>query len=276
MTPLRQRMLDALELRGMAVRTQESYIDAVARSGPALQAQSRRAQRRGGAGLSPAPAARAPALALHGQPVRLRVPVPVRHRARIGRRGVPHPAGHRAAAAARDPLARGDRAAVCRDHPTRAAHLPDAGLRHGPAPVGAVHLRVADIDSHADRMCIRVVQGKGGKDRYVPLEQDVLDVLRAWWHSAHPRRWLFASRDGSQPISDASRQKWYQAARAAQASPSAGASTRCATAMPLTCWRPARTCTACRSGWATAMSAPPRATCIWPGPTCPMAPGAIR
>ena len=31
MTPLRQRMLDALVLRGMALRTQESYIDAVAR-----------------------------------------------------------------------------------------------------------------------------------------------------------------------------------------------------------------------------------------------------
>ena len=31
MTPLRQRMLDALQLRGMAARTQESYIDAVAR-----------------------------------------------------------------------------------------------------------------------------------------------------------------------------------------------------------------------------------------------------
>ena len=31
MTPLRQRMLDALVLRGMATRTQEAYIDAVAR-----------------------------------------------------------------------------------------------------------------------------------------------------------------------------------------------------------------------------------------------------
>ena len=31
MTPLRQRMLDALVLRGMAERTQEAYIGAVAR-----------------------------------------------------------------------------------------------------------------------------------------------------------------------------------------------------------------------------------------------------
>ena len=31
MTPLRQRMLDALVLRGMAARTQESYLEAVSR-----------------------------------------------------------------------------------------------------------------------------------------------------------------------------------------------------------------------------------------------------
>ena len=31
MTPLRMKMLDALMLRGMAGRTQEAYIDAVAR-----------------------------------------------------------------------------------------------------------------------------------------------------------------------------------------------------------------------------------------------------
>jgi integrase len=77
------------------------------------------------------------------------------------------------------------------------------------------HLRVADIDSHADRMCIRVVQGKGGKDRYVPLSPDVLDALRAWWRSRRPPLWLFpGGADPSQPISVATPQKWYQAARA--------------------------------------------------------------
>jgi integrase/recombinase XerD len=77
------------------------------------------------------------------------------------------------------------------------------------------HLRVCDIDSHTDRMCIRVVQGKGGKDRYVPLEQDALELLRAWWRSTHPRLWLFPGQgEGLQPINDATAQKWYQAARA--------------------------------------------------------------
>ena len=77
------------------------------------------------------------------------------------------------------------------------------------------HLRVCDIDSHTDRMCIRVVQGKGGKDRYVPLAPDVLQALRTWWYSSHPQLWFFPSHaDPSQPISEATPQKWYQAARA--------------------------------------------------------------
>jgi DDE superfamily endonuclease/Phage integrase family/Phage integrase, N-terminal SAM-like domain len=48
-------------------------------------------------------------------------------------------------------------------------------------------LRAQHIDSHADRMCIRVQQGKGGKDRYVPLSEDVLQLLRTWWRAQHPR-----------------------------------------------------------------------------------------
>ena len=37
------------------------------------------------------------------------------------------------------------------------------------------------IDGPADRMCIRVAQGKGGKDRDVPLAADVLRVLHECW-----------------------------------------------------------------------------------------------
>ena len=75
------------------------------------------------------------------------------------------------------------------------------------------HLRVADIDSAADRMCIRVVQGKGGKDRYVPLACDVLEHLRAWWQLARCRDWLFcAARDATQALDAKSVQRWYRAA----------------------------------------------------------------
>ena len=40
-------------------------------------------------------------------------------------------------------------------------------------------LKVGDIDS--DQMIIRVVQGKGKKDRQVTLPKDLLGLLRAWW-----------------------------------------------------------------------------------------------
>ncbi|WP_198320699.1 tyrosine-type recombinase/integrase [Azohydromonas aeria] len=71
----------------------------------------------------------------------------------------------------------------------------------------------ADIDSAADRLRIRVVQGKGGKDRYVPLAADVLEVLRAWWRQARPRQWLFtAASDTSQALERRVGQRWYYTA----------------------------------------------------------------
>ena len=55
----------------------------------------------------------------------------------------------------------------------------------------AVHLKLTDIDSK--RMCVRIEQGKGRKDRYVPLSAKLLKVLRCYWGSQrrHSRTWLF-------------------------------------------------------------------------------------
>ena len=61
-----------------------------------------------------------------------------------------------------------------------------------------VNLKVADIDSA--RMVIRVEQGKGQKDRYVMLSQDLLELLRQWWKVKRPRGWLFPGREPGQPI----------------------------------------------------------------------------
>jgi site-specific recombinase XerD len=75
------------------------------------------------------------------------------------------------------------------------------------------NLRVSDIDSHTDRRCVRVVQGNGAKDRYMPLGADVLQLLRAWWRIAHPSVWLFhAAQDPAQPLHARSAQRWYRAA----------------------------------------------------------------
>lgn len=50
-------------------------------------------------------------------------------------------------------------------------------------------LRVGDIDR--ERMLIRVRQGKGKKDRYVPLSPTLLEVLGGCAKLAEPTAWLF-------------------------------------------------------------------------------------
>jgi site-specific recombinase XerD len=64
-------------------------------------------------------------------------------------------------------------------------------------------LKLADIDSQ--RMIIHVVNGKGGKDRDLPLSPALLETLRAHWRWLKPRTYLFPSRmhrDCEQPITD--------------------------------------------------------------------------
>ena len=51
------------------------------------------------------------------------------------------------------------------------------------------HLQVRDIDSRA--MLIHVSDGKGGRDRYVPLSPTLLQTLREHWRWMKPKTWLF-------------------------------------------------------------------------------------
>jgi len=73
------------------------------------------------------------------------------------------------------------------------------------------HLKVTDIDSK--RMTIRVEQGKGAKDRYTLLSPRLLAELRRYWTFYRPKLWLFTSRDGLEPISDGTVQKIYHHAK---------------------------------------------------------------
>jgi len=76
-----------------------------------------------------------------------------------------------------------------------------AGLRASEV----VHLKVTDIDS--TRMIVRVVQGKGRRDRYAMLSPSLLELLREWWHQGHaqgqmrPGGWLFPGRNPVRPLS---------------------------------------------------------------------------
>jgi len=50
-------------------------------------------------------------------------------------------------------------------------------------------LKVSDVDSQ--RMMIRIQQGKGSRDREVPLSPKLLETLRAYWRWMKPRTFLF-------------------------------------------------------------------------------------
>jgi site-specific recombinase XerD len=53
----------------------------------------------------------------------------------------------------------------------------------------AVHLQVRDIDS--ERMVVHVHRGKGSRDRYIPLPQSILEMLREFWCTHRHPTWLF-------------------------------------------------------------------------------------
>ena len=62
-----------------------------------------------------------------------------------------------------------------------------------------LHLRVGDIDS--SRMVVHVRQGKGAKDRLVPVSLCLLQHLRAYWLQFRPRTWLFPGQRSDQTMS---------------------------------------------------------------------------
>ena len=70
-------------------------------------------------------------------------------------------------------------------------------------------LTVSDIDGK--RMQLRVL-GKGGKERYVPLPEKTLDLLRSYWLVQRPQHWLFTNKKKDGPIGYSTIQKAFKAA----------------------------------------------------------------
>jgi site-specific recombinase XerD len=92
------------------------------------------------------------------------------------------------------------------------------GLRAGEV----TRLRVGDIDRA--QVIIRVVEGKGRKDRNVMLPDDVLALLEAWWLERPKRHdagmaphqlWIFPGRSVERPITPRQYTRLFQEALAA-------------------------------------------------------------
>ena len=74
-----------------------------------------------------------------------------------------------------------------------------------------VVLKPEHIDS--GRMLIRVEQGKGRKDRYTLLSENLLPELRHYYRSCKPKTWLFPSRSREEHLSDRTAQRIYDNAK---------------------------------------------------------------
>jgi len=81
-----------------------------------------------------------------------------------------------------------------------------------------VHLKVSDIDGQ--RKMLHVHQAKGNKDRYVPLPDACLNILRQQWLTHHNPVWLFPAlgqdwldpRKARKPMSESGVQRAFRAA----------------------------------------------------------------
>ena len=223
MTELRQRMIDAMVQRGFAARTQETYIRAIRRMAkhyrrdPALytpqevQAYLLHMVKHEQLSYSSMNQAACAAQFLfntvlgHGRE-HFHVPfakVPAKQPELLAREEI-------------------SRLLVACTHPTRRMLLQTiyaTGLRVSEACA----LKVTDIDSAPDRMCVRVASGKGGKGRYSILSPTLLGLLRAYVRNQRPSTWLFANTSGAQAISiDMAQRAYYDARARAQITKSGG------------------------------------------------------
>lgn len=75
----------------------------------------------------------------------------------------------------------------------------------------AVNLEPHHIESN--RMMVRVEQGKGCKDRYTVLSKTSLELLREYWRSYRPGKWIFFGRDKNLPMPIGTAQKVFYKAK---------------------------------------------------------------
>ena len=203
-SPMRQRLIDDMNVRGFSRQTQRNYIRDVGRFASYLRRpvdtttaedlrQFQIDQREAGV---PAPTMNSIVSALRFLFTQtLDRPDLARRLVRISHpRTLP-------TVLSPDEVARLLEATTCIKHQAALAVAYGAGLRV--AEVAA--LKVGDIDSQ--RMLIRVERGKGGRYRNAMLPADLLALLREWWRLGrrqgvmHRDGWMFPGQHMSKPIS---------------------------------------------------------------------------
>jgi integrase/recombinase XerD len=203
-SPLRQRLIDDMNVRRFSRETQRNYIRDVGRFATFL-------------GRSPDTATAEDVRRFQIEQRDAGVPTPTMNsivsalrffftytvdRPDLARKAirVPHPR-NLPVVLSRDEVARLLNATTNLKHQAALSVAYGAGLRV--AEVAA--LKVTDIDS--ERMLIRVERGKGGRYRNAMLPTDLLTLLREWWKVGHQqgvmRRdgWLFPGQHAMKPIS---------------------------------------------------------------------------
>jgi site-specific recombinase XerD len=211
MTPLRQQLLEELVLRGCSDRTQEAYVQQayqLAKFFHQSPAQLTNEQVR--------------AYLLHLAQERQLAPSSINQAVCALRFLYEHvlhrevQSLHQALPFTRKPILRPQVYSIVElerlftvgcPHPKHRAFLMTvygAGLRLNEA----CHLKAEHLD--AARQQIRIVQGKGRKDRYTLLSPRLLDELRSYWRLFRPQHWLFpATRTPELPMVDATGQRIY-------------------------------------------------------------------
>lgn len=205
MTPLRKRMIEALELRGVSPKTLKLYIDCVARFARHF-------------GKSPEQLGSADVRTyllylIHERKVAWSTYKQALAALRFLYRWVlqqgevvqdiraPRPERRLPVVLSFDEVHRFFAAIPSFKYRTLLMFAYAAGLRVSEA----ARVRVADIDSQ--RMVIRIVQGKRKKDRYTILSPLLLQMLRHYWWAARPKDYLFPGRGKSGVVSSSSVQR---------------------------------------------------------------------
>ncbi len=216
-SPLRQRLIDDMNMRRFSRETQRNYLRDIGRLATFL-------------GRSPDTATADDLRRFQIEQQEDGVPVPTMNsivsalrffftrtldRPDLARRLVRLAHPRNLPVLSRDEVARLLNATTCIKHQAALSVAYGAGLRVAEVSM----LKVTDVDS--ERMLLRVERGKGGRYRNAMLSEDLLTLLRQWWKVGrqqgvmHRDGWLFPGQHAMKPIS--TRQLYRIVVEAAQA-----------------------------------------------------------